>query len=66
MSIMNSFINNIFERIATEARKLAAYNNKATLSSREIQTPIHRCHMDQDPRHVLKPFRVHTKKGPTN
>jgi histone H2B len=38
MSIMNSFINDIFERIATEAGKLATYNKKATLSSREIQT----------------------------
>ena len=31
MSIMNSFINDIFERIATEAGKLATYNKKATL-----------------------------------
>jgi histone H2B len=40
MSIMNSFINDIFERIATEAGKLATYNKKATLSSREIQTAV--------------------------
>ena len=40
MSIMNSFINDIFERIATEARKLGKYNKKATLSSREIQTAV--------------------------
>jgi len=40
MSIMNSFINDIFERIATEAGKLARYNKKATLSSREIQTAV--------------------------
>ena len=40
MSIMNSFINDIFERIATEAGKLATYNKKATLSSREIQTSV--------------------------
>jgi histone H2B len=31
MSIMNSFINDIFERIAGEAGKLATYNKKATL-----------------------------------
>jgi len=37
---MNSFINDIFERIATEAGKLATYNKKATLSSREIQTAV--------------------------
>ena len=40
MSIMNSFINDIFERIAGEAGKLATYNKKATLSSREIQTAV--------------------------
>jgi histone H2B len=40
MSIMNSFINDIFERIASEAGKLATYNKKSTLSSREIQTAV--------------------------
>ena len=40
MSIMNSFIGDIFGRIAGEAGKLATYNKKATLSSREIQTAV--------------------------
>ena len=40
MSIMNSFINDIFERIATEAGKLSTINKKATMSSREIQTAV--------------------------
>ena len=40
MGIMNSFINDIFERIAGEAGKLSTYNKKATLSSREIQTAV--------------------------
>ena len=40
MSIMNSFINDIFERIALEASKLCRYSKKATLSSREIQTAV--------------------------
>lgn len=40
MSIMNSFINDIFERVAAEAGKLVRVNNKSTLSSREIQTSI--------------------------
>ena len=40
MSIMNSFINDIFERIAGEAGKLVTYSKKATLSSREIQTAV--------------------------
>ena len=35
-----SFINDIFERIAGESGKLATYNKKATLSSREIQTAV--------------------------
>ncbi|RUS27747.1 histone H2B, partial [Jimgerdemannia flammicorona] len=40
MSILNSFVNDIFERIATEASKLASYNKKSTISSREIQTAV--------------------------
>ena len=40
MSIMNSFINDIFEKIATEAAKLSRYNKKPTVSSREIQTAV--------------------------
>ncbi|MES1911838.1 MAG: hypothetical protein MHM6MM_007226 [Cercozoa sp. M6MM] len=38
MSIMNSFINDTFERLALEASRLAQYNKKSTLTSREIQT----------------------------
>ena len=40
MSIMGSFISDIFDRVAAEAGKLARYNKKATLSSREIQTAV--------------------------
>jgi len=40
MAVMNSFINDIFERIASEAGKLARYNGKSTLTSREIQTAV--------------------------
>ena len=40
MSIMNSFINDIFEKISAEASKLVRYNKKQTLSSREIQTAV--------------------------
>lgn len=40
MSIMNSFINDVFERLAGEAGKLGRYSKKATLSSREIQTSV--------------------------
>ena len=40
MSIMNSFISDIFDKIANEAGKLVRYNKKGTLSSREIQTAV--------------------------
>ena len=40
MSIMNSFVNDIFGRCAGEAAKLVTYNKTKTLSSREIQTSI--------------------------
>ena len=38
MGIMNSFVNDIFERIAGEASRLARYNKHLTITSREIQT----------------------------
>jgi histone H2B len=37
--ILISF-SDIFERVATEASKLASYNKKSTISSREIQTSV--------------------------
>ena len=40
MSIMNSFVNDIFERIASEASRLANHNGRSTISSREIQTGV--------------------------
>ena len=40
MSIMNSFINDIFEKIASEAAKLVRYNKKHTLSSKEVQSAV--------------------------
>ena len=40
MSILNSFINDIFEKIATETAQLARYNKKPTVTSREIQTSV--------------------------
>ncbi|KAK1236522.1 histone H2B [Marasmius sp. AFHP31] len=53
MAILNSFVNDIFERIATEASntftlddidasapELATYSKKSTISSREIQTSV--------------------------
>lgn len=40
MAIMNSFINDIFERIALEGSKLVRYNKKHTLSAREVQSAV--------------------------
>ena len=40
MSILNSFIADIFDKIATETATLARYNKKPTVTSREIQTAV--------------------------
>merc|ERR1719265_94470 len=40
MSIMNSFVNDMFEQLATEASKLSRYNKKPTITSREIQSAV--------------------------
>lgn len=40
MAIMNSFVNDVFERIANEAGQLARYNKRQTITSREIQTAV--------------------------
>ncbi|XP_023762719.1 uncharacterized protein LOC111911159 [Lactuca sativa] len=40
MEIMNSFVNDMFQKIAQEASKLAKYNNKSTLSAREIEAAV--------------------------
>nr|GFB02067.1 probable histone H2B.1 [Tanacetum cinerariifolium] len=40
MGIMNSFINDIFEKLDAESSKLVRYNKKNTLSSKEIHTAV--------------------------
>lgn len=40
MSIMNSFVNDIFERLAGQSSRLVQQNKKSTISSREIQTSV--------------------------
>ncbi|KAL7025295.1 hypothetical protein ACKWTF_013434 [Chironomus riparius] len=40
MSTMNSFVNDIFERLACEASRLSHYNKRSTMSSREMQTSV--------------------------
>ena len=36
----SSFVNDTFDRLATEAVRLGRYNKKNTLSSREVQTAV--------------------------
>jgi len=68
MSILNSFgmspfpirmclilVNDIFERVAGEASKLASYNKKSTISSREIQTAV-RLILPGELAKVISPF----------
>jgi len=40
MQIMNSFINDCFDKIALEASKLVRVNKRHTLSAREVQTAV--------------------------
>ena len=40
MSIMNSFVFDLFDRISIEASKLVRYNKKHTLTAREIQSAV--------------------------
>uniref|UniRef100_R7WDF9 Histone H2B.2 n=1 Tax=Aegilops tauschii TaxID=37682 RepID=R7WDF9_AEGTA len=40
MAAMNSFVNDMFERLAAEAGKLARYNKKSTIGPREIRTSV--------------------------
>merc|ERR1712125_217592 len=40
MVVMDSFVHDIFERLAGEAGRLARYNGKHTITSREIQTSV--------------------------
>ncbi|CAG9798758.1 unnamed protein product [Chironomus riparius] len=38
MSIMNNFVNDVFDRLIGESLTLAHYNKRHTITSREIQT----------------------------
>uniref|UniRef100_A0A8C5RA24 Core Histone H2A/H2B/H3 domain-containing protein n=1 Tax=Laticauda laticaudata TaxID=8630 RepID=A0A8C5RA24_LATLA len=40
MSIMNSFVNDIFELITAEVSHLAHYNKRSTITSRKVQTAV--------------------------
>ena len=40
MNIINSFVHDTFDRIATEGSKLVRFNKRRTLSSREVQSAV--------------------------
>ncbi|KAH8603299.1 putative Core histone H2A H2B H3 H4 [Trypanosoma vivax] len=43
MKIVNSFVSDLFERIATEAATIVRVNRKRTLGARELQTAVRWC-----------------------
>ncbi|XP_065658865.1 probable histone H2B 4 [Hydra vulgaris] len=53
MTIMNSFVNDIFERISSEASRLSIQNKKSTISSREIQTAVRLLLPDELAKHAV-------------
>ena len=40
MGIMNALVTDLFERIAAEASRVANYNKKSTITSREIHSSV--------------------------
>ncbi|KAF7461244.1 late histone H2B.L4-like [Marmota monax] len=40
MSVLDSFVQDIFERITSEARRLAGQNHRSTITSRDLQTAV--------------------------
>ena len=40
MKVVNSFVNDIFDRIATQAGQLARVNKRRTIGSGEVQTAV--------------------------
>jgi histone H2B len=40
MKIMDNIVSDIFEKMANESAKLARYNKKQTITSREVQTAV--------------------------
>ncbi|XP_078399049.1 histone H2B type 1-H-like [Cetorhinus maximus] len=53
MSIMNTFVNDIFERIAGEASRLAHYNKRSTINSQEIQTTVRLLLLGEPAKHAV-------------
>uniref|UniRef100_H3AK44 Core Histone H2A/H2B/H3 domain-containing protein n=2 Tax=Latimeria chalumnae TaxID=7897 RepID=H3AK44_LATCH len=38
--VMNSFVGDLFDRLAAEAARLALYNKRCAITSREVQTAV--------------------------
>ncbi|GBO23039.1 Histone H2B [Araneus ventricosus] len=53
MSITNSFVNDILECIAAESSRLAHYNKRSTINSREIQTAVRILLPDELAKHAV-------------
>ncbi|XP_069506203.1 histone H2B 1.2-like [Ambystoma mexicanum] len=70
MDIMNSFVSDIFERIASKASHLAHYNDRCTITSKEIQTTVRLLLPGELAKHAVsegtKAFTKYTsaKRGP--
>ncbi|GLJ51699.1 hypothetical protein SUGI_1098800 [Cryptomeria japonica] len=62
MSIMNSFMNDIFEKLVAESSKLAKYIKRETISSREEQTAVKSALPEELAKHaMLEGTKVITK-----
>ena len=70
MNIMNSFVNDTFDRLANEALRLSRYANRATLTSREIQTSVRLLLPGELAKHAVsegtKAIQKYTKTGGSN
>ncbi|KAL2735190.1 histone H2B-like [Vespula squamosa] len=53
ISIVDSFVNDVFERIAAEASRLVHYNKRSTITSREMQTAVRLLLPDELTKHVV-------------
>ncbi len=62
-SILNAFVNDTFECIASEASRLAYYTKRSTITSREIQTAVRLSLPEELAKHAVK---VGTKAANTS
>ena len=53
MDVMNSLMNDVFHRVASEASRLITYNEKSTMTTREIQTSVRLILPDELAKHAI-------------